>query len=161
MRYTGDIAHAVNFSEVMKGANLYVEKMKKAMISQPMADKTDEEIFYQDFKRFTAGKVSFAVGQISSLNEQEIESLKERLLSYITEAHKHQQGVDMMFFMLTNILDESTMLICEGTGAKKMILSAFHIEDDGKDGRSSVVKLPGVVSRKKQLIPAIGMALQA
>ena len=43
-RYTGDIAHAVNFSEVMKGANLYVEKMKKAMISQPMADKTDEEI---------------------------------------------------------------------------------------------------------------------
>ena len=43
-RYTGDIAHAVNFSEVMKGANLYVENMKKAMISQPMADKTDEEI---------------------------------------------------------------------------------------------------------------------
>lgn len=67
----------------------------------------------------------------------------------------------MMFFMLTNILDESTMLICEGIGAKKMILGAFHIEDDGKDGQSSVVKLPGVVSRKKQLIPAIGMALQA
>lgn len=125
-----------------------------------LKSKTDEEIFYQDFKRFTAGKVSFGVGQLSSLNEQELDTLKDRLLEYITEAHKHQQGVDMMFFMLTNILDESTMLICEGAGAKKMILGAFHIEDDGKDGQSSVVKLPGVVSRKKQLIPAIGMALQ-
>ncbi|MCI8886623.1 MAG: putative manganese-dependent inorganic diphosphatase [Hungatella sp.] len=125
-----------------------------------LKSKTDEEIFYQDFKRFTAGKVSFGVGQISSLNLQELETLRDRLLPYIVEAHKQQRGVDMMFFMLTNILDESTMLICEGAGSKKMIVNAFHIEDDGKDARSSVVMLPGVVSRKKQLIPAIGMALQ-
>ena len=100
------------------------------------------------------------MGQISSLNLQELETLRDRLLPYIVEAHKQQRGVDMMFFMLTNILDESTMLICEGAGSKKMIVNAFHIEDDGKDARSSVVMLPGVVSRKKQLIPAIGMALQ-
>lgn len=144
-------------------AGIRLEEYAREMFTagSNLKDKTDEEIFYQDFKRFTAGKVSFGVGQISSLNEQELDSLKVRLLVYITEAHKHQRGVDMMFFMLTNILDESTMLICEGIGAKKMILGAFHIEDDGKDGRSSVVKLPGVVSRKKQLIPAIGMALQA
>ncbi len=144
-------------------AEIQLEEYAREMFTagSNLKDKTDEEIFYQDFKRFTAGKVSFGVGQISSLNEQELDSLKERLLVYITEAHKHQRSVDMMFFMLTNILDESTMLICEGLGAKKMILGAFHIEDDGKDGRSSVVKLPGVVSRKKQLIPAIGMALQS
>lgn len=144
-------------------AGIRLEEYAREMFTagSNLKDKTDEEIFYQDFKRFTAGKVSFGVGQISSLNEQELDSLKVRLLVYITEAHKHQRGVDMMFFMLTNILDESTMLICEGIGAKKMILGAFHIEDDGKDGQSSVVKLPGVVSRKKQLIPAIGMALQA
>ena len=144
-------------------AGIRLEEYAREMFTagSNLKDKTDEEIFYQDFKRFTAGKVSFGVGQISSLNEQELDSLKVRLLVYITEAHKHQRGVDMRFFMLTNILDESTMLICEGIGAKKMILGAFHIEDDGKDGQSSVVKLPGVVSRKKQLIPAIGMALQA
>ncbi len=149
--------------ELAEIAEIRLEEYAREMFTagSNLKNKTDEEIFYQDFKRFTAGKVSFGVGQISSLNEQELDSLKERLLRYITEAHKHQRGVDMMFFMLTNILDESTMLICEGTGAKKTILSAFHIEDDGKDGRSSVVKLPGVVSRKKQLIPAIGMALQA
>ena len=149
--------------ELAQIAGIQLEEYAREMFTagSNLKNKTDEEIFYQDFKRFTAGKVAFGVGQISSLNEQELDSLKERLLVYITEAHKHQRGIDMMFFMLTNILDESTMLICEGIGAKKMILGAFHIEDDGKDGRSSVVKLPGVVSRKKQLIPAIGMALQA
>ena len=122
-----------------------------------LKSKTDEEIFYQDFKRFTAGKVSFGVGQISSLNEQELDTLKGRLLPYIVEAHKQQKEVDMMFFMLTNILDESTNLLCEGIGAKKMIMNAFHVEDNSQE---SSVLLPGVVSRKKQLIPAIGMALQ-
>ena len=69
--------------------------------------------------------------------------------------------MDMIFFMLTNILDESTILICEGSGARKMIMSAFHIEEAEGGGWGCTVVLPGVVSRKKQLIPAIGMALQA
>ena len=41
-----------------------------------LKDKADEEIFYQDFKRFTSGKVAFAVGQITSLDGGELEALK-------------------------------------------------------------------------------------
>ena len=63
-----------------------------------LKSKTDDEIFYQDFKRFNSGKVSFGVGQISSLNADELDSLKERLLPYLKKAHK-EHGVDMMFFM--------------------------------------------------------------
>lgn len=126
-----------------------------------LKSKTDEDIFYQDFKKFTAGKVSFGVGQISSMNVQELDTLKTRLILYIQQAHKEQRGMDMIFFMLTNILDESTILICEGSGARKMIMSAFHIEEAEGGGWGCTVVLPGVVSRKKQLIPAIGMALQA
>lgn len=151
---------ATELAEIARiGLEEYAGEMFTA--GSDLKSKTDEEIFYQDFKRFTAGKVSFGVGQLSSMNTQELETLRDRLLPYIVEAHQQQRGVDMMFFMLTNILDESTMLICEGTGARKTIISAFHIEDDGNDGRSSAVLLPGVVSRKKQLIPAIGLALQA
>ena len=140
-------------------AEIQLEEYAKEMFTagSNLKSKTDEEIFYQDFKRFTAGKVSFGVGQISSLNEQELDTLKGRLLPYIVEAHKQQKEVDMMFFMLTNILDESTNLLCEGIGAKNMIMNAFHVEDNSQE---SSVLLPGVVSRKKQLIPAIGMALQ-
>ena len=120
--------------------------------------KTDEEIFYQDFKRFTAGKVSFGVGQISSLNEQELEKLQNRLQPYLKKVHEMHPDVNMIFFMLTNILTESTLLLCEGNGAEAMIREAFHIEASKEN--TGTVELPGVVSRKKQLIPAIVMALQ-
>lgn len=124
--------------------------------------KTDEEIFYQDFKRFNAGKVSFGIGQISSLNAGELNELKIRMMPYLQKAHK-EHGVDMMFFMLTNILTESTELICQGTGAESLIINAFRIgaeEESGKDSKDHVVQLPGVVSRKKQLIPAIMIACE-
>ena len=123
--------------------------------------KSDEEIFYQDFKRFSAGKVSFGVGQISSLNKGELDSLKERLLPYLKKAHQ-AHGVDMMFFMLTNILTESTELLCEGNGAEALIQNAFHVDtEEHPDPMDGVVALPGVVSRKKQLIPAIMIACEA
>lgn len=122
--------------------------------------KTDEEIFYQDFKRFTAGKISFGVGQISSLNETELEELQLRMLPYLKEAHK-AHGVDMMFFMLTNILTESTVLLYEGQGAEQMILNAFRVERaEHVDSKEGMIELPGVVSRKKQLVPAVAIALQ-
>lgn len=125
-----------------------------------LKNKTDEEIFYQDYKRFSAGKVSFGVGQISSLNQKELNKLRGKMLPYLQKAHK-EHGVDMMFFMLTNILTESTTLLCEGTGAEAMIRNAFRIDvEEHGEPRDGIVELPGVVSRKKQLIPAIGMALQ-
>lgn len=125
-----------------------------------LKNKTDKEIFYQDFKRFTAGKVSFGVGQISSLNEKELMELKERMLPYLKNAHE-AHGVDMMFFMLTNILSETTVLLCEGQGAEQLVWDVFHLEpEEHIDAKDCIVTLPGVVSRKKQLIPAVMMALQ-
>ena len=75
--------------------NQYAREMFSA--GSNLKSKTDDEIFYQDFKRFNSGKVSFGVGQISSLNADELDSLKERLLPYLKKAHK-EHGVDMMFF---------------------------------------------------------------
>ena len=69
----------------------------------------------------------------------------------------------MLFFMLTNILTESTELLCEGAGAETLIMNAFHVdaEEELSDAKECVVELPGVVSRKKQLIPAIMIACEA
>ena len=140
--------------------NQYAREMFSA--GSNLKSKTDDEIFYQDFKRFNSGKVSFGVGQISSLNADELESLKERLLPYLKKAHR-EHGVDMMFFMLTNILNESTILLYEGAGALSMLTNAFHLEEnteEARDSASGTVELPGVVSRKKQLIPAIMIACE-
>lgn len=140
-------------------AGIDIEKYASEMFAagSNLKDKTVEEIFYQDYKRFEAGKTSFGVGQISSVNQEELESLKEKLLPYIREKQSEQE-IDMLFFMLTNILTECTVLLCAGQGAEQMIAAAFHIENDkGKDGE---VLLENVVSRKKQLIPVIMMTLQ-
>lgn len=149
---------ALNLADI---AGIEVEKYASSMFAagSNLKGKTDGEIFYQDFKKFTFGKVNFGVGQISSLNPKELDELKERMLPYMKKA-REEHGVDMMFFMLTNILTESTELLCEGQGAKQLIATAFRAEDSADSGEDHLVSLPGVVSRKKQLIPGIMLAVQ-
>lgn len=135
----------------------YARKMFAA--ASNLKGKSDQEIFYQDFKRFSVGKSLFGIGQITSLDAEELEALIPRIRSY-AEIAKEYHKVDMMFFMLTNILTESTQLICTGNGAEQLVLNAFHIKESNKEMRDGIVDLPGVVSRKKQLAPLLMMALQ-
>ena len=134
----------------------YARKMFAA--ASDLKGKSDEAIFYQDFKRFTVGKSVFGVGQITSLNAEELELLKPRMMAYCETARIHH-NVDMMFFMLTNILTESTDLICMGSGAEQLVANAFHLNDNGIEKADHLVHLEGVVSRKKQLAPNIMSAL--
>lgn len=145
-------------------AGLDIEKYAIDMFSagSNLKGKSDGDIFYQDFKRFTVGNSVFGIGQITSLNAVELKDLRKRMSEY-TEKEREQHEIDMMFFMLTNILTESTDLICTGQGAEQLITTAFHVQDEDVENVSAqtgIVKLPGVVSRKKQLAPQIMMALQ-
>ena len=146
-------------TELAKIAEIDMDRYAADMFSagSNLRGKSNDEIFYQDFKLFNSGKTSYGVGQISSLNADELVELKERLLPFLKKPHE-EHGVDMIFFMLTNILTESTSLLCEGEGAEALIRTAFHMEEAGADDEANVVELPGVVSRKKQLIPSIMIA---
>lgn len=119
-----------------------------------LVGKTAEEIFYQDFKHFTVGDVKFGVGQINSMNSEELHELRERLVPYFKEA-ANTHRLDMVFFMLTNIIEESTELLCFGKGAKEQVIQAFDLHPETEE-----IHLKGVVSRKKQLIPAFVVSLQ-
>ena len=140
-------------------AGLDIESYAMRMFSagSNLKDKTDEEIFYQDFKRFTAGKAMIGVGQITSLNAEELRSLRERMVAFMHGAGE-RNGLDMVFFMLTNILTETTELVCQGQGALQLAARAFH--QDTEEDQEPVLTLPGVVSRKKQLIPELMLAEQ-
>ncbi len=119
-----------------------------------LKSKSADEIFYQDYKDFSVGDATFGVGQINSLNALELSEIKDRLYPYLEKA-REEHGVDMIFFMLTNIIRESTELLCVGSMAKQVIENAFHVKEVANS-----FKLDGVVSRKKQLIPAIVAAMQ-
>ena len=140
--------------ELAKIAGIDVETYAKQMFkaASNLKDKTAKEIFHQDYKKFVGGEKSFGVGQINAMSDEELQEIKAILLPYMQESLS-KYGVEMLFFMLTNILEESTELIFVGENAPKTIEEAFHVQP-GEDS----VRLEGVVSRKKQLIPPI-MAL--
>ena len=143
--------------ELAQIAGIDVKEFAKSMFAagSDLNSKTPEEAFYQDFKKFNINEAEFGVGQISSMNEEELSALKEKLLPYMEKVSR-ESGVGMVFFMLTNILEESTELIYCGKNSRELVANAFFREA----GESSTV-LEHVVSRKKQLIPAFMNALSS
>ena len=119
-----------------------------------LKSKTPEEILYQDFKTYSMNSISFAVGQSTFMNTAELLDAKAKLLTYLDTVYR-RNDIDMLFIMLTNIIDESTELLCYGEGAKEAAETAMKVSAD-KDS----LHLNGVVSRKKQLIPALMAVLQ-
>ena len=118
------------------------------------ASKTVDEIFYQDFKTFHAGDTAFGVAQISAVSREELSGIKEKIHDYMSQVMSDKK-VDMVFVMLTDILNESTELLCCGKDAVELATSAYHLSADDYS-----LMLPGVVSRKKQLIPSLITAMQ-
>lgn len=119
-----------------------------------LSAKTPEEIFYQDFKKFVVNDVSFGVGQINSMTQKDLEDVRERMIPYMEKALT-AHSIPMLFFMLTDILQGTTELLCAGNGAKQLALEAFHLPED-----TVQIILENTVSRKKQLIPALMQAIQ-
>ena len=138
-------------------ANISIEEFAREMFKagSNLKDKSPEEIFYQDYKKFIAeGDICFGVGQISSMDADELREIKERLIPFmVSECGRH--GVSRVYFMLTDIMEQSTELLFYGEGSEEMAVNAFKIEP--KDG---TIYLKGVVSRKKQLIPPLMEAAQ-
>lgn len=142
--------------KLAKIAKIDPEEMAKAMFNagSSMKGKSAEEICFQDFKQFTVSDTVFGVGQINSMSKEELAEIKAEIeghLPQILESH----NLHMVYFMLTDILDETTELLCCGEGAKTPVIDAFDVPEAAEH-----VILRGVVSRKKQLIPALVSALQ-
>ncbi len=119
-----------------------------------LSSREPQEIFEQDFKTFEVNEIEFAVSQINSMNTIELKEIKEKLVPYLEEVFP-TLGVDMAFVMLTNIVKESTELLCFGEKAKDVVKEAFQL-----NGRMKDIRLKGLVSRKKQLIPSLVSTLQ-
>ena len=113
-----------------------------------LKNKSPEEIFYQDYKKFEFSDIVFGVSQISSMSADELSSIRTILYPYLQHACE-EHGLDMMFCMLTNILQESTTLLCVGEKVHEFIADVFQ-----KEIVDGAIEIPGFVSRKKQLIPA-------
>ncbi len=142
--------------KLAKLAKIDMEKMSMEMFNagSSLKGKTAEDILFQDFKQFTVTDTVFGVGQINSMNKEELSEIKELLVPYLPKALEGGK-MEMVYFMLTDILNESTELLCCGHGARASMINAFDLPED-----TDRIILKGVVSRKKQLIPTLVAALQ-
>ncbi|SDA51528.1 manganese-dependent inorganic pyrophosphatase [Butyrivibrio sp. INlla18] len=120
-----------------------------------LSGKTATEILHQDFKKFTVDDLTIGIGQINSMSADELSEIKEKIMPELSKVSS-DDGLDMLFFMLTNIIDESSEIIFTGAKAQHTLGSAFGVTTKG----DSAI-LPGVVSRKKQLLPNIVEAIQS
>ena len=119
-----------------------------------VSGKTAEEIFNNDYKIFDSGETRFGVGQGFYMVDRNRKNSQELVGPYLPVALMKQR-LDYIFYMFTDVRESTTQLMMVWDGAEALVRRAFGVEV--ADG---VATLPGVVSRKKQLVPQLINAMK-
>ena len=141
--------------KLAKIASIDIEKYAEEMFfaGSNLSEKTAKELFARDYKKFSMGDVTFGIGQVCCIDSQELAQVKKKIFAYMKE-QQAALAVDMLFFMLTDMMAPGTDLLCVGVGAVELAENAFNVQ--GNDGSCW---LKGVVSRKKQVVPELMMEI--
>ena len=138
----------VKLAEVAGIANLeeFGKEVLKAGTS--LQGKTVSEIFYQDFKPFHMGEKTVGVAQVNTMDIEGFMPLKEEMLEFMASEAK-SKGYDVVMLLLTDILTEGSQVLVAGE-RPDYIEKTFNVEL-----KDSMAFLPGVLSRKKQVVPPL------
>ena len=140
-----------------KIAGVDIEEFSTEMFEagEKLDGKTPEEVFLQDFKVFMCGDIRFGVAQGSYMTRKNLQAAQALLQPYLEEA-RNKQNVEDIYMLLTDVPKEESVVICTGRYAAEVLSNGFESQP-AADGSWT---LPGVVSRKKQFIPAMMSAYQ-
>lgn len=135
------------------GVDIQAYGMEMLKAGSGIGDMTPAEIAKNDLKEFQIGDYRIIVSQISVMDTKEVLDLEPQLIDAMTKICE-KEGFDMSLVMVTDILEEATYLLYAGS-PKTLIGEAFK-----KDASGTHVYLPGVMSRKKQIIPPLSEAVK-
>ena len=149
-----DVAAAKRLAQI---AGVDIDEFSTEMFEagEKLDGKTPEEVFLQDFKVFMCGDIRFGVAQGSYMTRKNLLAAEALLKPYLEEA-RNKQNVEDLYMLLTDVPKEESVVICTGRYAAEVLSDGFEIQP-AEDGSWI---LPGVVSRKKQFIPAMMSAYQ-
>ncbi|GLC32375.1 putative manganese-dependent inorganic diphosphatase [Clostridium omnivorum] len=144
----------VTLKRLAEIANIDVEKFAKEMFKAgtSLKDKTADEIFHQDFKVFTINNLKIGISQVGTMNIESFSDIREEMVN-LMEKKAVEDSFNVIVLMLTDILNGGSELIALGKD-KDIISRAFNVKLTGNS-----VYLPGILSRKKQVIPPITTAI--
>ena len=140
-----------------KIAGVDIEEFSTEMFEagEKLDGKTPEEDFLQDFKVFMCGDIRFGVAQGSYMTRKNLQAAQALLQPYLEEA-RNKQNVEDLYMLLTDVPKEESVVICTGRYAAEVLSNGF----ESRPAADGSWTLPGVVSRKKQFIPAMMSAYQ-
>ena len=140
-----------------KIAGVDIEEFSTEMFEagEKLDGKTPEEVFLQDFKVFMCGDIRFGVAQGSYMTSKNLQAAQALLQPYLEEA-RNKQNVEDIYMLLTDVPKEESVVICTGRYAAEVLSNGF----ESRPAADGSWTLPGVVSRKKQFIPAMMSAYQ-
>lgn len=110
--------------------------------------KSDEELLDLDAKTFPMGDKNVRIAQVNTVDIQDVLK-RQSSLEKLMEARNAAEDYDLFVLLITNIIDSDSTLLAIGNGADKAE-EAFQVSLD-----QNTAFLPGVVSRKKQVVPQL------
>ena len=131
-----------------KIAGLDLEKLGQEVFSASSSDKTADVLLGTDLKEFNLSDHYIIISQITTMDSASLMNRKQELLAEMEKIRKDRKA-DMVLLMITDVLREGTDLLFLGDG--EVIQHAFDL----REIRENDVFIPGLVSRKKQLVPAL------
>ena len=135
-------------NELVKLLNIDAEKLAIGMFraNDVANSKSIKEIVNMDFKTFNIDKKTVAIGVITTLNSKKILKQKNSYIRFLNK-ESINENYDVLLFAVTDIFKNGSYLLFNEK-AKSIITDAFNIKDEGDFA-------PEIVSRKKQMVPAI------
>ena len=128
-------------------ANVSLDELGKAIFSASVGNRTAKDLFYTDFKEFHIAGHDLAVAQITCVDSPQMAQRKDEFLAIMQQAAKKEK-LDLVILMLTDVLLEGSQIIY--VGEDDTIQQAFNVTP-----KDNTVFLPGIMSRKKQIIPML------
>ena len=140
--------------DLVKLTNINIEKLAMEMFkaNDVVKSKSLKEIIYMDFKTFNVDKKVIAIGQITTLNSKAILKQKNSYIKFLNKESNNQK-YDIMLFCITDIFKNGSYILFN-ENAKEILKLAYNDKLEQGDF------IENMVSRKKQILPAIMNALK-
>lgn len=140
----------IMLDRLAKIADLNVEEFADEMFKAgtSLTGKTPKELLTQDFKEFTVKDRKMGISQVYTMDSGSLNEIRDEILETMEEKCE-EHGYEIFLLMLTNIFDQASEMIVAGDD-KEHVAKAF-----GEELENHSFYAPGVVSRKKQVVPPV------
>jgi len=135
--------------ELVKLTNINAEKLAIEMFraNDMVKSKSLKEIIYSDFKTFNIDKKTIGIGVVTTLNSKAILKQKNSYIKFLNK-ESEKQNYDIMMFIITDIFKNGSYILFNEPSKNILKLAFSETQEQGDF-------LENIISRKKQILPAI------